>query len=206
MESLVLQSRDSSTSLSLLERAKNNDELAWERIVDLYAPLVYRMCRLSRISADDSRDVAQDVFRAAFRGIARFRRDRPGDSFRAWLQTITKHKILDYFRQRETHPPGVGGSDMQMQIHQLPDLSSESSTEGGRFDSDSNLMQRAIRLLQNDFAERTWQAFWMTTIEDREPADVAEELGMSLSSVYQAKSRVLRRIREELAGLTEGLP
>lgn len=196
-----MESQGSTTSLSLLERARNHDELAWERIVELYGPLVYRMCRLSQISADDARDVAQDVYRAAFRNIARFRRDRPGDSFRGWLLTICKNKIRDYFRHREKHPPAVGGSDMQTQIHQLPDLKWESSSDDSRFDSDSNLMQRAIRLVQGDFAERTWQAFWETAVEGRDVADVAALLGVSKWTVYQAKSRVLRRIREDLAGL-----
>jgi DNA-directed RNA polymerase specialized sigma24 family protein len=35
------------------------------------------------------------------------------------------------------------------------------------------------------------------------PRDVAEELGLSVESVYQAKSRVLRRLRDELRELGE---
>ena len=91
---------------------------------------------------------------------------------------------------------------MQMQIQLLPDLTWESSSDDNHFDSDSNLMQRAIRVVQGDFAEQTWQAFWKTTVEGRDVADVASLLGVSKWTVYQAKSRVLRRIRQDLAGLT----
>ncbi|HEY4759019.1 MAG TPA: hypothetical protein VIH42_00420 [Thermoguttaceae bacterium] len=38
-------------------------------------------------------------------------------------------------------------------------------------------------------------------MEGRPAADVADELGMSLCAVYKAKSRVLLRLRQELAGL-----
>lgn len=197
------KSESTTTSLSLLERAKCNDEQAWERIVTLYSPLVYRLCRISNIQADDARDIAQEVFRSAHRSMDRFQRDRPGDRFRAWLLTITRNKIRDYVRQRKRDPAAAGGTDMLVQIHQIPDLDWESSTGGSEFDSRSNLAKRAITLIQGDFAERTWNAFWETTIEGRDPEEVAKQLGISKWSVYQAKSRVLRRLREELDGLED---
>ena len=41
------------------------------------------------------------------------------------------------------------------------------------------------------------------TVDGCKPADVAAELGMNVSAVYMAKSRVFRRIRQELAGLLD---
>src|SRR6478672_4582250 len=52
------------TSLSLLERAKANDRSAWDRIVCLYAPLVYRWCRRFGLQEADALDVGQDVLRS----------------------------------------------------------------------------------------------------------------------------------------------
>src|SRR4051812_43084854 len=69
------------TSLSLLERVRGNQAGAWERLVDLYAPLVYHWCRRAGLSADDAADVFQEVFRAVTAHIAEFRRDRAGDTF-----------------------------------------------------------------------------------------------------------------------------
>jgi len=60
------------TSSSLLERAKARDPQAWERLVELYGPLVYQWCRRWGISATDSQDVVQELFRAVASGIARF--------------------------------------------------------------------------------------------------------------------------------------
>lgn len=194
-------SQGPTTSVTLLERAKSLDNQAWERLGDIYGPLVYRLCRLSGIQPNDAQDVVQDVFRALFRNISRFRRDRPGDSFRAWLLTITRNKIRDHFRRQNKSPRPVGGTDMQARIHQLADLGWESSSDGSHFDDESNVMRRVVKLVQGDFKGKTWQAFWQTAMEDKDPADVARQLGISKWSVYQAKSRVLRRLRAELDGL-----
>jgi len=65
------------------------------------------------------------------------------------------------------------------------------------------LLRHALELLQAEFEPRTWQAFWKIVVEEKAPADVAAELGMSKGAVYVAKSRVLKRLREEFAGLLE---
>ena len=40
-------------------------------------------------------------------------------------------------------------------------------------------------------------------MEDQTPAEVAQSLGISVNAVYIAKSRVLRRLRLELADLLD---
>jgi RNA polymerase sigma-70 factor, ECF subfamily len=55
-----------------------------------------------------------------------------------------------------------------------------------------------MELVRGEFEERTWLAFWRVTAEEKPPAVVAEELGMTLQAVYKAKSRVLCRLRQEL--------
>jgi RNA polymerase sigma-70 factor (ECF subfamily) len=63
------------------------------------------------------------------------------------------------------------------------------------------LWRRAVELLRTEFEEHTWQAFWQVAIDGRTLAEVAERLGMSVAAVYQAKSRVLRRLRQEFQEL-----
>lgn len=196
-----MESSGSATSLTLLEKAKNKEELAWERIVELYGPQVYRLCRVCHMQRADARDVVQDVFRAAYGGMERFRHDRPDDSFRGWLLTITKNKIRDFFRRQAKIPAAMGGSSAQQQLHLVPSLEWSSSTSGPAFRSRKDLVQRALNLVRGDFEERTWQAFWQTTIEERNVIDVAESLNVTKWAVYQAKSRVLRRFRDELQNL-----
>src|SRR6476620_8484070 len=87
------------TPLSLLERVRANDPEAWQRLVQLYRPLVLFWCTRGRVPADDVEDVAQEVLAAAAAGLASFRRDRPGDTFRGWLRTITRNQVLLWFRR-----------------------------------------------------------------------------------------------------------
>jgi RNA polymerase sigma-70 factor (ECF subfamily) len=190
------------TSTSLLERARGQDRQAWERLVDLYTPLVYAWCRRSGLQPADAEDVGQEVFRAVARGLAGFRKDRDGDSFRGWLRTITRNKVRDFADARKRCPPGAGGSDVADRIEQLPEPEPEADLTADR----QLLYQRALEVLRTEFEERTWQAFWRVVVEDVPADETARQLGTTLNAVYLAKSRVLRRLREEFADLIEDLP
>jgi len=58
-----------------------------------------------------------------------------------------------------------------------------------------------LELVRGEFEERTWQAFWRAAVQGQAPADIATDLGMSPAAVRKVKSRVLRRLREELGDL-----
>jgi len=194
-------STSGSTSASLLLRAKAHDANAWSRLSDLYAPLVYRWSRRGGLQASDARDVSQEVFRSVAEHLGDFRHDPTVGGFRGWLWTITRNKIRDHFRSRAGQPVATGGTDFQRQIEQLSDAPPEDSDAPNAAVAD--LVRRALDLMKTDFEERTWQAFWLTTVEEQSPAEAAKALGIPVASVYQAKSRVLRRLRQELSGLTD---
>src|SRR5580698_9987695 len=83
------------TSASLLELVKADDAAAWERLVGLYAPLVFYWCRRWDLQETDTADVFQEVFLSVATHIGGFRKDQPGGTFRGWLRTITRNKVLD---------------------------------------------------------------------------------------------------------------
>src|SRR5262245_5033284 len=85
------------TSLTLVDRVRTRDEDAWKRLVGLYSPLVLYWCGRWGVRGEDARDVVQEVFQAVAAGIADFRRDRPGDTFRGWLRGVTRNKVLMHF-------------------------------------------------------------------------------------------------------------
>jgi RNA polymerase sigma-70 factor, ECF subfamily len=188
------------TSLSLLDRLRGNDPEAWRRLVALYGPLVLYWGRRAGLSEEDAADLLQNVFQSVTGAIDRFRRDRPGDTFRGWLWSIARNKLRDHFRAREREPVAAGGSEALAHFTQVPEDEPESDagTEPSR-----GLLHRALELVRGGFEETTWQAFWQTAVDGRPPADVAAALGLGLASVYQAKSRVLRRLREELGGVMD---
>jgi RNA polymerase sigma-70 factor (ECF subfamily) len=185
----------------LLDRVKAREPDAWQRLVELYGPLVYRWCRQSGVNAEDAADVVQDVFGAVARGIDTFRRQRPGDSFVAWLRTITRNKLSDHFRSRCRRPLARGGTDAQQQLAEVPEPAEPSA--GDEQWTRDLLSHRWLQLARAGFESHTWEAFWRTVIDGQLPADVARDLGMSVDSVYQARCRVLRRLRQELGDLPE---
>lgn len=192
----------SSVSSTLLQRVKARRPEAWERLVDLYGPLVYRWCRLSGVAGEDAADVVQEVFGSVAAHVAEFRRENPGDSFTAWLATITRNKIRDFLRRRQGRPQARGGTDAHEQFLQVPELS-ELSQQSGQTHSGGLLSRRALDVVRAEFENRTWEAFWRTAVDGQCPADVADDLGISVNAVYKAKSRVLRRLRSELGDLLE---
>jgi RNA polymerase sigma-70 factor (ECF subfamily) len=149
------------------------------------------------VAPEDAADIVQEVFTAVARSADTFQRRNPSDSFRAWLATIARNKIRDHFRRQRDAPAAKGGTAVQQQLQQLPEP--DEPEEASQVES--LLSHRALELVRVEFEERTWQAFWRTGVDGEFPADVAEDLGMSVFAVYQAKSRVLRRLRRELAEL-----
>ena len=108
-----------STSSSLLRRVKLQDPDAWRRLVRLYGPFVFLWCRRFGFDPDDAADVVQEVWTAVATHVADFRRERPEDSFRGWLWTITRNKLRD--RWRDPEPSAVGGTDARHSLEQVPD-------------------------------------------------------------------------------------
>jgi RNA polymerase sigma-70 factor (ECF subfamily) len=191
------------TSRSLLERVKRDDSEAWDQLVNLYAPLVYHWCRGWGLREQDVSDIMQEAFLAVACHVGQFRKEREGDTFRGWLRTITRNKVHDFFRRRHREPEGVGGSEAQFRLTQLPTPPSSESSNLAEDEGEHALLARALELIRREFTEQTWRAFWRTAIEGRSAPEVAAELSMSPGAVRVAKSRVLQRLREELGDLIE---
>lgn len=190
------------TSLSLLERARSQDQDAWKRLVELYEPLVQRWCGQDGLTTTDAADVTQEVFMAVAKSLDRFERRMSG-SFRCWLRAITNSKIID-LRRRHAQQQAEGGSDAQRLFEQVtvaetPPTSSSSNTD----EETGMLYRRAMELIRRDFSEDTCTAFLQTVVERRSAVDVAADLGMTPNAVRLAKARVLQRLRMEFADLIE---
>jgi RNA polymerase sigma-70 factor, ECF subfamily len=188
----------SSTSPSMLARVKASDPEAWRRLVQVYGPLVYSWCRRWQLRAEDVADIFQEVFQAVALQIASFRSDRPGDTFRGWLWSITRHKVGDHFRRQGRQPIAAGGSDAHQQMLELPQPPEDDSQPAA-----GTIVSRALEQIHNEFEPRTWQMFWRATVEGHATRDIAAELGITPDAVRVAKSRILRRLREELAELND---
>jgi len=188
-----------SLSTSLLERVKSREQKAWEQMVAICSPLVLRWCHQNGLQPADAEDLAQDVFRNVFRGIESFRRGTPGESFRAWLRTITINRIRDF--RRAKNPPAIGGST-QAYLQDVADPDCP-LTRVDEAEEQGILVRRVLRFLQSEYDERTWQAFWLVTIQEESVEHVAAQMQMIPNTIYVLRARILRRLRECLADLGE---
>jgi len=186
------------SSDTLVGRLKAREPRAWQRLSDLYGPLVYSWARRAGLQDSDAADVTQNVFQAVSQRIADYVKTQLADSFRGWLWGITRHKILDEFRRQTSQPGMTHAADLDQPARSLPETPS-----GDLAEELAALARRALALLRTDFQPVTFQAFEQTVMLGRGAADVAADLGISVGSVYTAKCRVLARLRQELGDLLE---
>jgi RNA polymerase sigma-70 factor, ECF subfamily len=191
------------TSKTLLQRLLANDGDAWRVMVQLYTPLVSHWATRGGVRGADVEDVTQEVLQAASTHMQNFRRDRPGDSFRAWLRGITRNMVLQHFRRSGRHPRASGGTDALVQLHAIEDAAGNDDEDEDPAEELDGLRRRALELVRGEFEECTWRAFWMTVVESRAPADIAAEMGVSPTAIRMAKSRVLRRLKETFGDLIQ---
>ncbi len=194
---------DARTSLTLLGRLRGDDPDAWSRLVYLYGPLVRAWAARRGVVGADAEDVSQEVFRAVAGGLAGFRRDRPTDTFRGWLHGITRHALLHHYRRAGREPRAAGGTDFRERMDAVPDPAADGEIGPDSADDSTALYRRGLELVKGEFEGRTWEMFWRHVVDGRTPADVAADAGVTAAAVRQAKSRVLRRLREELGDVIE---
>ena len=134
-------------------------------------------------------------------GIDGFRKERPCDTFRGWLRTVTRSKLADHFRRLNRNPVAIGGSGAQFRMKHLSDESSDDESSQSEDDerlAEFALFHRGLEKIRHDFDPKTWQAFWRVTVDGLSATEAAHELGMKSGTVRVAKSRVLQRLRRQL--------
>jgi RNA polymerase sigma-70 factor (ECF subfamily) len=185
------------TSVSLIERLRRpGDQEAWARLVELYTPLLDQWAHRIGLADQDAADLVQDVFAVLVQKLPEFLYDRH-KSFRGWLRTILVNRWRDLQRRQALAPQATNPHDLEQLARSDP---TEPFWEA---DYRRRLVGRALQLMESEFQPTTWKACWEIVVADRRAADVAAELGISIDAAYAAKSRVLRRLRQELAGLLE---
>ena len=184
-----------STSLTLIDRIKVHDKEAWERLVTLYTPFLHYWCRRWGVSRADADDVLQEVFQAISQNLKDFRREQAGHSFRGWMRGIARHKALSLRRRERLR--AEGGTGFYRRSLLIPDHQASSIIDAENAESEAVgiLYGQALKLVKNEFEDRTWQAFWRAVIDGQAPMIVAQDLGVTAAAVRQAKSRVLRRLK-----------
>ena len=184
------------TSQSLLERLRHlEDAAAWTRFTDLYAPLLYHWARRLVAQPTDAADLVQDVLAAVVRSLPGFRYN-PAQSFRAWLRSI----LLNRWRTCRRRPPPLPltTDPAAARTNGVEQIDEQEEAEYRRY-----LLRQTLQALQPEFSSTIWKAFEEHVLAGRPADEVASRLKIAPGTVYVAKSRILKRLRQELAGLID---
>jgi RNA polymerase sigma factor (sigma-70 family) len=191
------------TRPSLLVRLRNlQDQRSWEEFYAIYRPLIYRMARSQGFQDADAWELTQEVFLVVASAIQRWDPDPEKGSFRGWLFRIARNLMINWLAYRRRHPAGAGNSDMRQLLAEQPDPHSEDSAIFDR-EYKRQAFAWAAEQIRNQFREVTWQAFWLTSVENQPVAEVAHKMGISAGAVYIARSRVMSRLKNKIETLEE---
>lgn len=186
------------TRASLILRLPSAADVeAWREFVSIYEPFVYRFVRRGGMQDADARDLVQNVFLAVARAVGRWRPDQNRARFRTWLFRIARNQLIDVLNKRSTQSQARGGTSMLDILTMLPAVDPLSSDEV-RLSHRRELFRLAATGVKSSVKPETWQAFWLTAVQQKSVEQAAAELKLSVGAVYIARSRVLARLRAEV--------
>ena len=186
------------TSLSLLRRLTGGepDAEAWDLFVARYGPRLLEWARRWQVDTDDIDELVQQVLVGL---VEQFRKRRFDSTrgFRTWMKTNAYRVWVRLQRQQ------------QRQLRSQPMRDSKLLSIEAREDmlklmeqqAEAEAMEIAIARVKTRVHEKTWEAFKLLALEDRDGKAIAEQLGMSISSVYVARHNVQQMLAEEIERL-----
>jgi RNA polymerase sigma-70 factor (ECF subfamily) len=185
------------TSASLLQRVRQGpgDEDAWNTFVGRYGPRILAWCRRWQLQESDAQDVTQEVLLQLVAKLRRFDYDR-GRSFRAWLKTLVHHAWRDFLDHRRRAGLGSGDSAVWERLDSVESRASLEEQLQEVFDRE--VLEEAMTRVQARVAPHTWEAFRLLTFEGLSGAEVAPRVGMQVTMVYVARSKVQKMLRQEI--------
>jgi RNA polymerase sigma-70 factor (ECF subfamily) len=186
----IERAMDYSTHTTLLTRLSEGvDPRAWKEFHDRYVALIRSFARRYGMQPVDCDDVAQEVLLNLSRAMKSFQYDPSKGRFRAYLKTLTLHTIFRNLRQKKDHGP--------LEVNEVEEKAAATDPEVEAMWEDEwrhYHIRLAMGRLGKEFSEKDRMAFSEYALMDRSATETAESLGLSVDQVYQAKSRILKRL------------
>jgi RNA polymerase sigma-70 factor (ECF subfamily) len=186
------------THLTFLLRLRDRaDKLSWQEFHERYGQLLYRYARSRGASHADAEDIVQEVELYLFKALDGFEYDVRKGRFRAYLRSAVMHALARRASKQAQQPAGLDPRTFDYLASQ------KEAGADARWEREWQLhrLRWAMRSVAETFEPATLKAFEMHVLAGRSVTETADELGLSKASVYQAKSRVLKCLKERLAAL-----
>ncbi len=185
------------TRASLILRLQDAaDVVAWDEFTAIYAPSVFRLAKRYGLQQADADDLVQEVLAAVAKSVTQWLERENRSSFRAWLFRIARNTAIDFLTRRKHRPWCAGGDDAARQFDEV----AAAEEVSGDFDIEyrREVFHWASQRIRDSVSETTWMAFWLSSVEDQPINEVAKQVDMSVGSVYIARSRVMKRLRQKV--------
>lgn len=198
-----MSSDELKTSSTLLLRLRDlNDEEAWEEFLTRYTPRIFAWCRRYNLQESDASDVTQEVLRKLLRAMRSFQYDSSRGSFRGWLKTVTNNAIRDFVSTLKNPARGSGDTLVHSNLAAIQDPDALAAlAKTIEAESEQELLCEAESRVRLRVQPHTWQAYELTARQQVKAADAANQIGMPVSEVYVARSRVIKMLRQEVEKL-----
>lgn len=185
---------DSTRATLLLRLRDRTDRLSWQEFHERYGELLLRYARRRGASAEDAEDVVQEVEMSLLSALDGFEYDASKGRFRAYLRTAVVRALGRKAKKDERQ-----GENMDpVAFDYLAAVKDCDSDEKWEAEWRMHRLRWALREIAPEFEAQTLEAFKMNVLGGKSVDETAEELQLSKASVYQAKSRVLKRLRSRL--------
>lgn len=143
-------------------------------------------------SPEESEDLLQDVFLQALTHLNVL---EAVDNMTAWLYTVTKNRIIDWYRKRKIptrsiHQPDENGNDLQ-------DILTEESFDDWD-DSTRKIVYETIIESIDELAEKQKQVFIRQVVDGMTFREIAEETGESINTLIARKRYAVQFLRHRL--------
>ena len=195
--------KNNNTRLTLIQRAMNqDDEQAWNEFVHVYKNYIYVIIRRMNVSIDDCDDLLQLVFVKIWKGFGSFEYGKNRSKFRTWLGGVTHRAVIDYFRKEQSLAKKQHKVTNDAEYTGLMSFTESEIEKMAEKEWRLYISNLAMQNLKKIFSGNAIEAFEMS-IAEVPGEEIASKLGIALDSVYMLKSRVKKRLVEEIKFLRE---
>jgi RNA polymerase sigma factor (sigma-70 family) len=184
------------TRRSLVQRLSNlEDHRTWQEFFETYWRLIYSVARKAGLDDFEAEEAVQETVISVVRRIPEFRYDPNIGSFRGWLLTLARWRIADQFRKRQSRE----AIDLDAASVEQPWF-----IEAWNEEWETHLLNASLERLKQKTSLSQFQVFECYVIKGWPAQKVAQELQVSVGSVYLAKNRLLPILKEIMARVEKG--
>jgi RNA polymerase sigma-70 factor (ECF subfamily) len=197
------------TRTSLIVRLRHHaDATSWEQFVDAYGRIIHTLALRAGLGPEDAEDATQDALATLARLLPEFRYNPARGSFKSWVLTIARSKIIDTHRRRHAaarfEPPPPSQPDETSFLDRIPDVAQLPPDEIVEQTWRQGLLDAAREQVRFQLSPKQYQIYDLHVVQEWSVDKVTESLQVSANQVYLAKHRVGEAIATEVARLAQG--